>query len=63
MSNESPTFEPDKLPNEVVQRIQAETDFMLLQDGYTPDEIAEIRLKLKNARNKKGENPEEITDE
>ena len=40
--HEQPTFDPFNLPSERIIAMENETDFMLLAEGMTPDEIAEL---------------------
>jgi hypothetical protein len=43
-STEGPTFDPNKLPDDYILRMQAETDLGLVEQGMSPDEVAEVRV-------------------
>lgn len=50
MSNENiewPTFDPDKLPSDATLRAETETDLKLFEAGASPDEIAQIRERVR----------------
>lgn len=52
MSKENSTFDPNNLPNDRVLHVQAETDFELLENGMSPDEIVEVRTVLRKGLGK-----------